>query len=155
MNSFKKYSGLLGWILLCVIAGVIGAYFDPGIWYETIEKPSFTPPNWVFPIVWPLLYLLMAIAAWLIWKDFGFTKARRPLQWFGLQLALNAAWSWLFFGRHSIGVALGEIVLLWAAILFTIILFWERSKWAGMLMIPYLLWVSYAVALNYAIWQIN
>lgn len=155
MSSFKKYGGLAGWILVCALAGVIGAYFEPGIWYDTIAKPEFTPPNWVFPIVWPVLYLCMAIAVWLVWKDFGFEEGRRPLQWFILQLILNAAWSWLFFGRHSIGVALGEIALLWVAILFTIILFWYRNKAAAGLMIPYLLWVSYAVALNLAIWQLN
>lgn len=155
MTSTKKYAGLLGWIALTALAGVIGAYFELGVWYQEIAKPSFTPPNWVFPVVWPILYLCMAVAAWLIWKDYGFDNGRRSLKWFGLQLVLNATWSWLFFGRHSIGTALGEIMLLWIAILFTLFLFFQKSKAAGWLMVPYLLWVSYALVLNFSIWQLN
>lgn len=155
MNALKKYAGLLGWIAVVAVAGTFASYFDPGSWYQGIAKPSFTPPSWIFPVVWPILYLLMAIAAWLIWKDFGFTEGRRPLKWFGVQLALNAAWSWLFFGRHGIASALAEIALLWIAILFTLLLFWKKNRWAGLLMLPYLLWTTYALALNYAIWQLN
>ena len=155
MTVFKKYGGLLAWIAITAVAGAFGAWFEPGTWYQTIAKPSFTPPNWIFPVVWPILYLCMAIAAWLIWKDYGFDRGRSALKWFGLQLALNAVWSWLFFGRHDIGIALGEISLLWVAILFTLFLFWNKNKWAGWLMVPYLGWVSFAVALNYSIWQLN
>jgi tryptophan-rich sensory protein len=155
MNNLKKYTGLIGWIFLCALAGVIGAYFEPGSWYQTIAKPSFTPPNWLFPVVWPILYVCMGVAAWLIWKDYGFSESRRALKWFGLQLVLNAGWSWLFFDRHSIATALGEILLLWVAIIFTVLLFWNKNKWAGGLMIPYLIWVSFAAALNFSIWQLN
>jgi tryptophan-rich sensory protein len=97
----------------------------------------------------------MGVAAWLIWKDYGLCESRRALKWFGLQLVLNAGWSWLFFGRHSIATALGEILLLWVAIIFTVLLFWNKNKWAGGLMIPYLIWVSFAAALNFSIWQLN
>ena len=155
MSAFRKYSGLLGWAAITFLAGFIAAQFEPGSWYQTINKPAFTPPDTLFPIVWPVLYLCMAVAAWLIWKDYGFTNGRRALKWFGLQLALNAAWSWLFFGRHDIGIALGEIILLWIAILFTIFLFWKKNKTAAYLMIPYILWITFAIALNYAIWQLN
>jgi tryptophan-rich sensory protein len=155
MNAVKKYSGLAAWIVTCFIAAAIGAFFEPGIWYEALEKPIWTPPNWIFPIVWPLLYTLMAVSAWLIWTEFGFQQARQALMWFGFQLILNAAWSWLFFGEHLIGTALGEILLLWIAILFTMMLFWKKNKVAGWLMLPYLLWVSYASALNFAIFQLN
>lgn len=155
MTSLKKYSGLGAWILICALAGAISAMFEPGTWYQTIAKPSFTPPNWVFPVVWPILYVCMAVAAWLVWKDYGLDKGYRALKWFGLQLVLNAAWSWLFFGRNAIGTALGEIMLLWIAILFTLVLFWQKNSVAGWLMAPYLVWVSYALALNFAIWQLN
>lgn len=155
MNTTRKYGGLLGWLLLCAGAGLIGAYFEPGSWYQMIQKPSFTPPDWVFPIVWPVLYACMAVAAWGVWEQHGFERARRPLKWFGVQLALNAAWSWLFFGRHNIGAALAEIVLLWSAILFTILLFWQYRRWTAWLLIPYLVWITYAVALNYGIWELN
>lgn len=155
MTSIKKITGLIGWLLLCFSAGVIGAYFEPGLWYEQLAKPVWTPPNWVFPVVWPILYVCMGIASWLVWKEFGFEKARSELRWFITQLALNAAWSWLFFGQHAIGAALAEIMMLWIAICFTIMLFLRKNPVAGYLMVPYLLWVSYAVALNYRIWQLN
>lgn len=155
MTNLKKYSGLAGWLLLCFIAASIGAFFEPGLWYENLNKPSWTPPNWVFPIVWPILYAMMAISAWIVWKDYGFNQARQPIMWFGFQLILNSAWSWLFFGEHLIGTALAEILLLWIAILFTTMLFWKKSEPAGWLMVPYLLWVSYASALNFSLFQLN
>lgn len=155
MNTLSKYSGLAGWILVCFAAAAIGAIFEPGLWYEALNKPSWTPPNWVFPIVWPILYTMMGISAWIVWKKYGFNRARQALIWFGFQLVLNAAWSWLFFGEHLIGTALAEILLLWIAILFTMMLFWEKSKAAGWLMLPYLLWVSYASALNFSLFQLN
>lgn len=155
MNTVKKFSGLAGWIIVCFIAAAIGAYFEPGQWYEALNKPSWTPPNWVFPIVWPILYTMMAVSAWLVWQKYGFSQARQALNWFGFQLILNAAWSWLFFGKHLIGTALAEILLLWIAILFTTMLFWKKRKSAGWLMVPYLLWVSYASALNFSLFQLN
>lgn len=155
MNTKKKVAGLLGWLLLCFAAGAFAAYFDPGDWYRDLIKPSWTPPNWVFPVVWPLLYVCMALAAWLVWKKAGFTRGRSALQWFLIQLVLNAAWSWLFFGEHMIATALGEIFLLLIAIIFTTMLFWRLSPAAGWLMVPYLLWMGYASALNMAIWQMN
>lgn len=151
----KKYAGLGGWIGLCFLAGAFGSMFEPGMWYDMLNKPSWTPPNWIFPIVWPILYLMMGVAAWLIWKDYGFKEGREELKWFGIQLGLNAAWSWIFFGKHLIGTALGEILLLWIAILFTLMLFHKKNKIAGWLLVPYLLWISFASALNYAIFQMN
>lgn len=155
MTNLKKYGGLAGWIGICFLAAAFGSWFEPGSWYESLNKPGWTPPNWIFPVVWPVLYLMMALAAWLVWKDFGFRKGREGLKWFGIQLGLNAAWSWIFFGEHMIGTALGEILLLWIAILFTMLLFWKKSKPAALLMLPYLLWISYASALNYSIFQLN
>jgi len=155
MTRLQKYSGLAGWITVCFLAASFGAYFEPGLWYESLNKPSWTPPNWVFPVVWPILYLMMAIAAWMVWTRYSFKQAQQELRWFGVQLLLNAAWSWIFFGEQLIGTALGEILLLWIAILFTLLLFWKKYKPAGWLLLPYLLWVSYASALNYALFQLN
>lgn len=145
----------MGWLALCFAAALFGSYFEPGSWYEALNKPSWTPPNWIFPVVWPILYTMMAVAAWQVWRNYGFEGAPQQLRWFLLQLGLNAAWSWIFFGRQSISMGLAEILLLWVAIFFTIILFWGKSKLAAWLMVPYLLWVTYASALNFSIWQLN
>ena len=155
MSALKKYSSLLGFILVSALAGAVGVIFKPGAWYAVINKPSFTPPNWIFPVVWPILYLMMAVAAWIIWTKRGFDRGRLPLKWFAVQLALNAAWSWIFFGRHALGTALAEIMLLWIAIVFTLLLFWKINRWAGGLMAPYLLWISFALVLNFSIWHLN
>lgn len=155
MNTVKKYGGLAGWITACFLAAAVGAWFEPGSWYQDLNKPGWTPPNWVFPVVWPVLYGMMAFSAWLIWKEYTFKEGREELKWFGIQLSLNAIWSWLFFGNHMIATALGEILLLWIAILFTMMLFLRKNKLAGWLLLPYLLWVTYASCLNFAIFQIN
>ena len=155
MKKSKNILGLIGWIVLCSLAGVFGAQFEPGMWYETLQKPIWTPPDWIFPVVWPILYILMGISAWLIWK-LKSTKLNDPIFiWFYVQLTLNAIWSWLFFGMHYIGTALAEIFLLWTAIVFTILLFWNKKRLAGALLLPYLGWVSYAAALTFAIWKLN
>lgn len=155
MSKLRDYGGLVVWIGIVFMVAAFAAWFEPGSWYEMLDKPYWTPPNWLFPIVWPVLYLLMAISAWLVWREFGFDGGREELKWFGIQLFLNALWSWIFFGQHLIGTALGEILLLWVAILFTLLLFWRKSKPAAYLLLPYLVWVSYASALNYAIYQFN
>ena len=155
MKNSKNIAGLIGWILLCSLAGIFGAQFEPGTWYEMLSKPAWTPPNWVFPIVWPILYILMGISAWLLWKQEKIATYRTEFTWFFLQLALNAVWPWIFFGIHLIATGLAEILLLWISILFTTMLFWNRNQLAGLLLVPYLLWISYASALNFAIWQLN
>jgi tryptophan-rich sensory protein len=151
----KNALSLLGWIFICGLAGIFGAQFEPGAWYELLQKPSWTPPNWIFPVVWPILYILMGISAWLLRKTEKVSLTGTEFTWFYMQLILNALWSWIFFGAQLIATGLAEILLLWIAILFTIFLFWNRNRIAGMLLIPYLLWVSYASALNFAIWQLN
>ena len=119
---------------------------------RNLAKPSWTPPNWLFGPVWSCLYLGMAVAAWLVWRQgSGFL----PMALFATQLLLNAAWSWLFFALHIPGVAFVEIVLLWAAIAATTIVFWRRSILAGLLFVPYWAWVSYASVLNFSIWRLN
>jgi tryptophan-rich sensory protein len=124
-------------------------------WYAGLSKPSWNPPNWIFGPVWSLLYLSMAVAAWLVWRRDGLRGASLPMTMFGFQLALNCAWSWLFFGFHSPGGAMIDILLLWVAIVATMVAFWQRSTWAGFVFLPYLAWVTFAAALNLALWRLN
>lgn len=157
-SSVSVWVGLAMWVAICFAAAAVGARFtNPEIagWYSSIEKPSWTPPNWLFGPVWTTLYLMMAIAAWLVWRRDGFAGAALPLSLFGLQLLLNALWSILFFGLHRPGAAFVEIVLLWLAILSTALLFWRASAWAALLLLPYLLWVTFAALLNFSIWRLN
>ncbi len=155
MKRSKKALGLIAWIFICSLPGIFGAQFEPGNWYELLQKPAWTPPNEIFPVVWPILYILMGISSWMVWKMETVSLYQAEFNWFFVQLVLNALWSWLFFGIHLIGTALAEILLLWISIVFTMLLFYKRNRIAGILLIPYLLWVSYAVALNLAIWQLN
>jgi translocator protein len=124
-------------------------------WNRQIVKPSFNPLTWVFSPVWTLFYILMAVSAWLIWLRPGLPAARIPLFLFAAQMALNGAWSWIFFGFHRVGFALIDIFLLWATIVATLISFWQIRRPAAALLIPYLLWVSFAVYLNVALWRLN
>jgi benzodiazapine receptor len=151
---------LVGFVVLCFVAAGLGALFTtpatkPGGWYSQILKPSWTPPSWLFGPVWTALYLAMAVAAWLVWRQGGWEAQRGALFLFLVQLALNAAWSWLFFGLHSPASGMTGITLLWIAILLTLLAFFRVSPAAGWLMVPYLLWVSYASALNFTIWRLN
>jgi benzodiazapine receptor len=146
---------LVFFLAAAFLAGFIGAQFPPGPWYASLAKPSWNPPDWIFAPVWTLLYLLMGISAWLVWKTAGFAGAKSAMTLFFIQLALNAIWSWLFFGLHMPGAALVEIVLLWLAILATIILFWGVRPTASLLLLPYLAWVAFAAVLNWQIWRLN
>ncbi len=151
----KNIISLIIWIFVCSLAGVFAAQFEPGMWYEMLAKPSWTPPNWIFPVVWPVLYLLMGTSAWLVWRMESVSLTDYEFKWFFVQLGLNALWSWLFFEKHYISTGLAEILLLWIAIAFTILLFWKKNRLAGLLLIPYWFWISFASALNFAIWQLN
>lgn len=142
-------------MLLCFAAAASGALFMPGAWYASIHKPAWNPPSWLFGPVWTTLYLMMATAAWLVWRRGGFAAQRRPLGWFLGQLALNAAWTPIFFGLHWMGVALVEMLLLWGGILMTIKAFRPVSRPAAWLLVPYLAWVSFAAVLNFTLWQLN
>lgn len=155
MNRTAQILGLVAWIALCFAAPAVGSFAIPGEWYSTIRKPSWNPPSWVFGPVWTTLYAMMAVAAWLIWRRGGWREQRRPLSWFIVQLVLNAAWTPLFFGLHWIGVAFVEIVLLWAAIVTTILAFRRVSPTAAWLLGPYLAWVSFASVLNFTLWNLN
>ena len=155
MKFFRIYGMLAVFILLCLAVGGSGAAFPPGEWYRQLAKPPLNPPAWVFGPVWTLLYILMGVSAWLVWLRPGLPAARIPLLLFAAQMALNGAWSWIFFGSHQVGLALIDIVLLWAAITATLISFWRIRKPAAVLLIPYLLWVSFATYLNAALWRLN
>ena len=146
-------------IVACQCAGLIGSVFTaPSIptWYAALEKPFFTPPNWLFAPAWITLYLLMAVAAFLIWRrGLGEEGVKCALTVFLAQLVLNALWSVVFFGLQSPLYGMVVIIALWIAILLTIIKFFKLSAAAGSLMLPYILWVSFASALNIAIWVLN
>ena len=153
-----RWIGLLVFVAVCLGAGGLGAIATtPEIqgWYKTLAKPSWNPPDSVFGPVWTTLFVLMGIAAWLVWQREGFNAAAKPLSLFAVQLALNVAWSWIFFGLHQPGWASVEIVILWLAVFATIMAFFRSSKIAGGLLVPYLAWVSFASVLNFTIWRMN
>lgn len=149
--------GLCGWLLLCFIAAAVGglASANAGNFYGQLVRPSWGPPAWLFGPVWSVLYAMMAVSAWLVWKDRGWRGARAALTLFVVQLVANALWTWIFFVWHMGAAAFVEIVLLWVLIACTALVFWRTRKLAGALLLPYLLWVSFASALSYAMWQGN
>jgi len=154
-NVFK----LLISLVACIGSGFIGSIFTRGsisTWYTVLQKPTFTPPNWIFAPVWFLLYVLMGISAFLVWR-MGFKQfhVREGLVIFLIQLILSTFWSYAFFGLKSTIAGLLVIVPLWTAILLTIINFYRISKTASLLLIPYILWVSFATALNFSIYLLN
>lgn len=146
-------------LIIPQLAGIIGSYFTTSAittWYTTLERPTITPPNWVFGPTWILLYVLMGIALFLVWrKGLQAPGVRIALILFGLQLILNTVWSVIFFGLHNPGAALMEIALLWCAIIATMIAFVRVSKPAVWLLVPYIAWVSFAAYLNYSFWVLN
>jgi len=146
-------------ILISLAAGALGSIFTANsvrTWYAMLQKPVFAPPNWLFAPVWTVLYILMGTAAYLVWeKGWKKMQVRIAVKVFIIQLVLNALWSLLFFGLNMPLLAFAEIIVLWIAILATIILFKKVSKAAAWLMLPYILWVSFAAVLNFALWLIN
>jgi benzodiazapine receptor len=154
-TGLASWMGLAFWLGACFAAAWVGSQFSAGQWYERLTKPALTPPSWVFGPVWTLLYTMMGVAAWLVWKRHGFAGVAQSLWLFLLQLALNVLWSYLFFGLKNPGLAFLDIVVLWLAILATIIAFFRHYRPAGQLLLPYLLWVSFAVYLNLQFWRLN
>jgi len=157
--KIKNIAKLVISIIICQLAGVIGSVFTTSAiseWYTTLQKPFFTPPNWLFAPVWLTLYTLMGISLYLIWnKGLKNKRVKNSLYLFGLQLVLNAVWSILFFGLRSPLLGLIEIVFLWVFIVLTILKFYKISRTAGLLLIPYIVWVSIALLLNFYIWILN
>lgn len=154
-TSRLQWLALPVWLLVCFSAAALGAFFPPDEWYGSLTKPEFAPPDYLFGPVWTVLYLTMAIAAWLVWKQPPSTWRRTGLILFFVQLALNAAWSPLFFGMHRIDLALIDLELLWLLIWATIVVFYQTQLWAGLLLLPYAAWVTFALRLNYAYWVLN
>lgn len=146
-------------VLVCILTGFAGSFATMDsvkTWYGELSRPSFTPPDWSFGVVWPILYVMMGVSAFLIWnRGLGNRQVKMALGIFLLQLVLNGIWTPIFFGLHMIGLGLVDIILLWAAILATIFAFWKISRAAALLLLPYILWVSFAVVLNGAIWLLN
>jgi len=149
--------GLAGWLLPVFITAALGGWASANAanFYAQLVQPSWAPPGWLFGPVWSLLYGLMAISAWLVWRAHGFRTARIPLLLFLAQLVLNALWSWLFFAWRLGGAALVDIGLLLVLIAATIIGFWRLQRPAALLLVPYFCWAGFASVLNYAMWSLN
>ena len=143
---------LIVFLALTAAAAATGIQFRPGEWYETLVKPDWTPPNWLFPPVWTALYIMIAVAGWRVWLAQGLGRA--TIVW-AIALALNAVWSYIMFGQHQIALAAIDIVALWLAIVAFIVVASSVDTLATVLFVPYLVWVSYAAALNIAIWRLN
>ena len=148
----SRYVSLIPFIALVIAAASSGALFMPGAWYASLNKPSWTPPDWLFPIAWTVLYLMIAIAGWLAWRAGGFGQA--VIIW-GIGLLLNALWSYFMFGRQDIVTALVDVTALWLATAAFIWSTWNLEPRAAYIFLPYLAWVSFAGALNFAVWQMN
>lgn len=156
-HTSKQLLGLGGWLAVTFVAAAVGAAasVNAGSFYSELVLPSWAPPGSVFGPVWSVLYLSIGIASWLVWRVDGFRSARGALTLFLTQLALNSLWSWLFFGWYRGALAFADILLLWLLIVATAIAFYRVRRLAGWLLVPYLLWVTFASALNLAVWQLN
>ena len=157
MSIQKQIYGLLGWLVVSFAASAVGAAasIHAKSFYSQLVQPDWAPPPGVFGPVWTTLYALMGVAAWLVWRSGDFSKNRNALKLFFLQLSFNALWSWLFFAWQYGALAFINVLVLWIFLVATLINFWQVRPLAGVLLIPYLLWVSFAAALNYALWQLN
>ena len=154
----RQAFGFAAWLALCFVTSAIGALASVNArsFYAELARPVWAPPGWLFGPVWTLLFLTMAVAAWLVWRVPQSGRSRAvALGLFVVQLAANALWSWLFFAWRLGGVAFAEVLLLWLLIALTLAAFWRVRPVAGMLLIPYLLWVTFAAALNFALWRLN
>lgn len=158
MNT-ESYNRWFLCVFVCLLVGVAGSiahHATVGTWYVKLIKPIGTPPNWVFPIIWTFIYILMGTAWWYFWRAPATSNDKTVGWWaFFIQLFLNFLWPWIFFYQEHIGMGLLEIMFLWVAILVTVISFYRHSRIAGLLLLPYIAWVSYAVYLNYGIWFMN
>ena len=150
--------GFGAFVALCLAISALSGWVTAQsvvTWYRTLQKPVFNPPDWMFAPVWTLLYLMIALAGWRVWRTRGLAGARAGMAAYAAQLALNLAWSFLFFGGWMIGIALAEIVLLLGAIGVNAVLFWRTDRLAGWLLAPYAAWVAFACVLNFALWRLN
>lgn len=152
-----RWLGLLGWLALCFAAAAVGAVasVNSAGFYAVLDRPPWAPPASLFGPVWTVLYTLMAVSAWLVWRVRGWAHAAGPLLLFVAQLTANALWPWLFFAWQMGALAFSEIVVLWLLLAATVAVFWRIRRTAGILLLPYLAWVSFACALSWSIWQRN
>lgn len=150
-------AGLVGWLLLVFVAAALGglASARAGAFYAELVRPGWAPPGWLFGPVWSVLYAAMGVAAWRVWRIHGFAGARLALGLFIVQLIANALWTWLFFAWRAGGLAFADILVLWLLVAATLAQFWRVDRIAGGLLVPYLAWVSFAMALNWAVWRLN
>lgn len=148
---------LAGWVVFTFLFAAIGAFAtsQAGTFYAQLDRPEWAPPAWLFGPAWTVLYALMAVAAWRVYRTASIRSVRPELTLYVVQLALNALWSWLFFAWHNGPLAFAEIIVLWLAIAATIVAFGRRDRLAGLLLLPYIAWVTFAGALCYSIWQRN
>jgi len=146
---------LIGWIALTFCASATGVFVKTGGWYAELAKPTWNPPSWVFGPVWTALYIMMAVAAWLVWREGGWKAQRGPLTLYLVQWALNALWTPLFFGLQRPGPAFAEILVLLIAIVMTVMAFWRVRRAAGWLLLRYAAWATFATVLNFTIWRMN
>ena len=156
-NPASRVLALGLFFLACFLAAGLGSLFTMGSlgsWYAGLAKPLWNPPGWVFGPVWSVLYAMMAVAGWMVWRR-GRAASQLALRWFAVQLVLNVGWSAVFFGLQLPGLAVVEILVLWGAIAVTLVTSWKVSRAAVILLAPYLLWVSIAAVLNFAIWGLN
>lgn len=151
----KSALAFIAWLGISLSAGIVGSQFLPGEWYASLAKPAWNPPSYVFAPVWTTLYIMMGVAAWLVWRRAGFRSAPVALGLFLAQLPVNALWSFLFFGIHRPLLALLDLILLWGLIVVVGLAFRRVSALAAGLLIPYLLWVSFAGILNFTLWRLN
>ena len=163
MTTGRKLLGLLGWLALCFAAAAVGglASVDAGSFYAQLDRPAWAPPGWLFGPVWTLLYTLMAVAAWLVWlqgqqpRHGHNPSTRAALLLFLAQLLANALWSWVFFAWRNGALAMAEVLLLWCLVAATTLVSWRVRRLAGVLLLPYLAWVTLATALTFSVWQRN
>ena len=155
VSGTRKTLALIGWLALTFCASATGVFVKTGGWYAELAKPTWNPPSWVFGPVWTVLYAMMAVAVWLVWQRGGWRAQRGPLTLYVVQWALNALWTPLFFGLQRPGLAFAEILVLLAAVYGTLILFFRAKPLAGLLLVPYALWTTFAAVLNFTIWRLN
>jgi tryptophan-rich sensory protein len=151
----RQTLALAGWLALTFSATASAVFVSRGGWYATLAKPAWNPPSWLFGPVWTLLYAMMAVAAWLVWREGGWRVQGRVLALYLLQWALNALWTPLFFGLQRPALAFAEILALDVALLATLLAFWRVRRLAAALLVPYALWVAFATVLNFTIWRLN
>jgi len=153
----RQAIGFVVWLAITFAAAGLGGVgsADAGSFYGQLSRPAWAPPGWVFAPVWTMLYLLMAVAAWLVWRERRVDETRVALALYGVQLAANTLWTWLFFAWRQGGAAFGEILVLWMLIAATALHFWRIRSLAGALLVPYLAWVTFATALTFAVWKRN